>query len=205
MAKSLIKKDEASMLDALVSLVTSDGKAIDRMIAANARSTASQRKAHAVLAASVVIHAIEYGDVRPAIKFVLSCGHTVRTDALVKWLVNFGPFIYGKDKDTKQDTLKHDGKRADAIKAKYTEDTQSFIVSLIKLPYWEFSPPANPFKPIDLPAMMASVVKRAEKVLEDPEHKDDKGNNFLGLDKLKALVLEIAPAKLQVKTASATA
>lgn len=124
-----------------------------------------------VAALSVASHAHEHGDVTLAQKLVEALGKGMRRNALLAWLVKFGPFAPSED-----------GKSV--VHAKGTE----FDLESAKAQPWYDFKQEPAFRPFDLDAMLEKLVENATKALNDKEHPDAHNVNAAKLERIKALM-----------------
>lgn len=126
-------------------------KALDK---AQTDQQAYERSLHR-LAVSVLAHAIEHGDIRPAARLVndvLAHGRkssVVRRDALVQWLCDLGPFSW--DEKTRELSHETGGLTLD----------EAVSTGLAK-PFWDYKA-EGPIKVFDLNAALAKLVDQASK------------------------------------------
>ena len=124
-----------------------------------------------VAALSVANHAAEHGDVTLAQKLVESLGKGHRRNALLAWLVKFGPFAPSED-----------GKSVVYAKG------ASFVFDEAKAQPWYDFKQEPAFRPFDLDAMLEQLVEKATKALNDKEHPDAHNVNSAKLERIKALI-----------------
>lgn len=179
----------------MLSRITSDGGAIDKMHNLIRKAVANLEVMKTVAAASCVMHAIEFGNATKMNDFLSAVGKGERNDAIVKWAIEFGPFKWEKDKDTKVTEFKIDSQRRLEI-AEQTEFAPGGVLNLTaevakelretlaSNPYWVFVPQKQ-VPPFNLPAAILSLVKRAEKAKGNPSIADK--SDFSGLTELEAL------------------
>lgn len=132
-SKFTLISGEANLNKAIASLVT--------------RSNSIRRDLHRV-ACSVLNHAIEHGDVRPANRLLESLPSMFRANAIRAWLENFGPFT--AEKMPGKGTVMAFRKRDD-----------SNLAGAIETPFWEFSPETE-YQPLDVTKTLSGLVKRLE-------------------------------------------
>lgn len=199
-------------LDEMISAVTPNNSAITRMINSVLNMAARARNAQAVLFASCVEHAILHGNATPMVKGILALGPTGNGQSVSKWATTLGPFTYGKDPDTKQDTLRYSHafvkKLAERSIVTISDDEHkkvewaspdhriAFIRTLIETPYWVLTPPASPFKALDARVLLVNLAKKLVKAQDDPEIANDKRNDLTAAPEIIALAKRLAPSKM---------
>lgn len=161
---------------------TADGKIIKAMSAAYGKASKALHHQLAIYAASCIMHAVQHGQITPTLNMLNDMGDALRKETMVKWLVTFGPFNVvdktGEDetgKKAKGKTLGYDAKKATLLKAKLKKNAVTFGSELVKLPFYKWEKPADPFKGFDLEAQIKALLKRAESVEKDEtkaKHKD---------------------------------
>ena len=134
----------ASPAPVKVTLITSL-KAIDAaIISMHERGQSLQTDMHTV-ACSVLAHVGKHRDTRVVMKLINAVPDMVRMNSLKLWFETFG-------------NVKFDGKDVRLT------DNACRIADAMKKPFWKFKATEGvPYEPVDIPAMIASMVKRLEK------------------------------------------
>lgn len=162
-----------------------DVKAIERETAVfklNAKTL--QGQSH-LIACSILKVWAETGNVAHAVRLtndlLEAMPDMTRSNAMKAWFETFAGFVW----DVKEKVFKYHKERT-------TIDVAS-VQSAVREPWWQFKPEA-PYKPIDIDALMESLIKRAEKRREDGL----KDGDSVPAVKLKALKLirDASPEKL---------
>lgn len=113
------------------------------------RGKTLERDIH-VAAVSCLAHADKHGDITLAQKLVDAIPTLARKNALRDWFLAHGKFSY----DMQNKALTFDKKAKTQLEAS------------IATPFWEFKPEAE-YKPFNMEAAIVSLVKRAEKAIEN--------------------------------------
>lgn len=174
---------------------TADGNAIKRMSEAYTADSKSLHFKLAVYAASCIMHAVQHGQVTPALRMIEDMGDGMRRDSMVKWLIAFGPFalIEKEEKDAtgkkqKGKTLGFDANKNKALKAKLKKNAIKFGGELVKLPFYKWEKPSDPFKGLDLEARIKALLKQAEGVAKDEVKSKHPDNNLDWLPGLRSFI-----------------
>ena len=127
-----------------VTLITSL-KAIDAaIISMHERGQSLQTDMHTI-ACSVLAHVGKNRDTRVVLKLINAMPDLARINSLKLWFETFG-------------NVKFDGKDVRLT------DNACRIADAMKKPFWKFKATEGvPYEPVDIPAMIASMVKRLEK------------------------------------------
>jgi hypothetical protein len=163
--------------------VAYDGKSLKAAIDSIARRSTTLREDVARALIGCVLHATEYGNVTPGTQLIEAMGSAMRTNAAKQWLIDFGPFMWVEDGETKKKGFKLDPDKAKKCKEKMASDLVSFIKDMTATPYFEYIPEPE-FKPFNFKAALASLVATAEKRAK----KQDGRDNFEGVDDVRAFI-----------------
>lgn len=132
-------------------------KAIDTAIKSiNTRGKSLQRDIH-VAAVSCLNHADKHGDVTLAQKLVDAVPTLARKNALRDWFIAHGKFSY----DATEKVLTFNKKGTTQLE------------QAIAMPFWEFKQEAA-YVPFDIQAAILTLVKRAEKAVNNGDNVDKK-------------------------------
>lgn len=131
-----------------------------------------------VAAVSVSVHAYEHGDITLATKLVDALGKGMRRNALLAWLIKYGPFIASESGKN----VAWGGKR------------EIDIDEAMSSPWYDFKKEPE-FRPFDLDKMMQTLIERAEKALADTAHAKEHNVSKERIAALKAAMgRELVPA-----------
>lgn len=132
-------------------------KAIDTAIKSiNTRGKSLQRDIH-VAAVSCLNHADKHGDVTLAQKLVDAVPTLARKNALRDWFIAHGKFSY----DATEKVLT------------FNKKATTQLEQAIAVPFWEFKQEAA-YVPFDIQAAILTLVKRAEKAINNGDNVDKK-------------------------------
>jgi hypothetical protein len=168
--------------------VTSDNGTINKMIDSVLKRGSKLMDDVHITNLSLLCLALDHGNVDPATRLVNGLGGGYRAASIAKWLQHYGPFKWVKDKD--KDKYPIGGKFA-LDKERVEElrkEKETLIVKASEEPFWKFDPPKE-FTGIDIPAMIASLIKRAESAAAEAAGDEAKGKkvNLKGLEQLRTL------------------
>jgi hypothetical protein len=127
------------------------------------------------IAAMIVLHAVEYGDISAAdrlCKAVAETGH--RNGALGKWFVDTGcaRIKSTKDGDKTKTSFGVDEAKAKAIKERIAKTSAATVAGELRAVKWNLSKPKeDTYQGFNLESLLRSLTKRADKALK--EHGDD--------------------------------
>lgn len=166
--------------------INGDAKSLTALIASIAKRNTRVREDVAVAAGGCVVHAILHGDVTFATKLISALGVGWRLNALQQWFLDFGPFVWVKEKDDKG-KITYEGFKLNKdtlaeYRAQYEANPVAFGSKLMAEPFWVYKPEGE-FKPYNFKVELQKVIARGTKLLKDEAHKGDERNNFTGLDK----------------------
>ncbi len=169
--------------------VTHDNATINKMLDSVLKRGSKLMTDVHVLNLSLLSLALMHGNVDPATRLVNELGGGYRCASIAKWLQHYGPFKWVKDKD--KDKYPTGGKfaldkdRVDELRA----EMDTLMAKAEAEPFWVFDPPKE-FKGIDIPALLAQIIKRAEDAEEVAALDPTKATkvNTKGLSQLRALV-----------------
>lgn len=187
-AKAIVEhtSDDAKLIGA----VTTDAKAIGKMIAGIASVQATQRERVRIAAVCAIEYAIRYGNANFLTSLHEAIGSESRRNDFIKWCLNFGPvrWIEGKNAEGTKEQGKFgiDAKRTDEFKAKLDKDRIALLAPLVKLPYWEYIK-EKPFEGITVAQLIQAAVSKIASVRKDADKADHPDNNFEGEEDLIAL------------------
>ena len=125
-------------------------------------------------AVSALDHAAQHGNIGFMTRLIDVLPGFSRRNALIAWAIEFGPFKPSEDGKS----VEHD------------KHGKVDLSSGEKTPFWEFKPEA-PFKPFDLQAELAKLVKRAEKAAGDDRNKLD-SDDLIAVRRLATAVKPMA-------------
>lgn len=128
--------------------------ALQKNIASIAKRAATLDKEIHLCAVSVIAHTAKHNDPDTSTRLVEALGKTMRKQALIAWMLNYGAFK--QDDDGK---LVYDVKRRDAV----LDDAN--IAAAEAEPFWEFMP-EKPYVQFDLNKAITALLKKAEHALE---------------------------------------
>lgn len=132
-----------------VKLIT-DAAALNKAIdSIESRGKKLQDDSH-VAALSCLQYAEQHGDVTMMQRLIVALPASTRKNALLAWACAFGKFSPSED-----------GKSVE-----YNKHGSTDLATAEAKPFWDFVP-EQPFKPFDLAAELAKLVKRAEKAAKD--------------------------------------
>lgn len=130
-------------------------KAIDTAIKSiGTRGAKLQSDIH-VAAVSTLVHADKHGDVTLAQNLVDAVPTLARKNALRDWFIAMGKFSY----DTTEKTLT------------FNKKGTTLLDTAIATPFWEFKQEAE-YVPFDLQAAILTLVKRADKAMQNGDKVD---------------------------------
>ena len=131
------------------------------------------KEAVEVAAAAVCVYAMDTSNDEYANLLLERCGGmkktAVRTDALRRWLVAFGPFNLVEDADGKSATLKFAADKAKAIRAEGT--TAEYVQRLRLEPFYSFKPQKDDWKGYDFAEAFSKFIEQATRA--NTNHGDD--------------------------------
>jgi len=175
---------------------TADGKIIDKMIKSSAQWFTDGKHMMAVAMASVLMHAVKFGNVDVATRLLVAHGADaeggksktfVRVNNMRDWLIEKGPFTWNKE--TKRFTL-NKAKQA-SLKIEMDKNERKFGAALVATPFWDLKP-VSEFKDFELHKELAKLAKRAksraEAIEADPALKLKAKTDLDGLADLEALI-----------------
>ena len=128
-----------------------------------------------VVAVSALYHAEQHGDVTIMQRLVTALPGFARRNALLAWATAFGKF-----------TINESGDNVD-----FNKHGKSDVEGALVKTFWDFKP-EQPFKPFDLQAEMAKLVKRAEKAAKDERNSLD-SDDLIEVRKLASAIKPTAP------------
>ena len=174
----------------LLASVTTDAKAIGRMIANIASVQSTQRERVRIAAVCAMEYAIQHGNANFLTSLHEAIGAESRRNDFIKWCLNFGPirWIEGKTENGSKAMGKFgiDSKRADEYKELLAKDRNALLTPLVKLPYWEYIK-EKPFEGITVAQLIQAAVSKIASVRKDADKADHPDNNFEGEEDLIAL------------------
>lgn len=139
-------------------------------------------------AVSVVFHSAKHNDPDVAKRLVNAMGKTMRKQALIGWLVNYGAFTLDEAGE-----LVYNKTRAEQAMS------EGNIHAAIAEPFWEFTPEPQ-YRQFDLNAAIASLLKKAESALTN----EKQDTALVQPDKLAALrAIAAASADSEIAATSA--
>lgn len=134
---------------ASVKLIT-DAAALNKAIdSIESRGKKLQDDMH-VAALSCLQYAEQHGDVTLMQRLIVALPSSTRKNALLAWASDFGKFAVSED-----------GKSV-----VYNKHGKTDLATATAKPFWDYVP-EQPFKPFDIAAELAKLVKRAEKAAKD--------------------------------------
>lgn len=197
MAKKAIKKAVTKTVTA-ATIVTAkepdrqsaDAKALNAKIKAWGAAYKSVSKDGHDIAARCVVHAIQYGDVRPATRFIAAMGKDNKTFARANmfrgWLEKHGPFKW--DKET--DGFKCRTEKQAELKPKLDKrGVPGYLTDLMKQAPWEKSPEPE-YKGFDFIKRLQALIKQGQRA--EKEHGSDPKTDTKGLEEARALLAKLA-------------
>ncbi|WYW03678.1 hypothetical protein Mora3_00002 [Pseudomonas phage vB_PpuP-Mora-3] len=128
-----------------------------------------------IVAVSALFHADEHGDVTIMQRLISALPGFARRNALLAWATNYGKF-----------TINETGDNVD-----FDKFGKSDVEGALGVTFWAFKP-EQPFKPFDLQAEMAKLVKRAEKAAKDERNSLD-SDDLIEVRKLASVIKPTAP------------
>lgn len=186
--------------------LTSDGKSVTAMLESVLKRGNKLMDDIHVLCGSLIMRAIEHGDVDGATRLVNGLGGGFRCASISKWLITFGCFAWVKDADKKlyplggKFTLDKERRAAFLVEVdgKMIADLDKMnahVGEVMKVTFWDFDPP-KAFNGFNLREKFNALIKEAEAFEkgETQKAKRDKGIevnedsiNLTGLEKLRHL------------------
>lgn len=130
-------------------------------------------------AVSVIMHSAKHNDPDVAKRLVDAMGKTMRKQALIAWIVNYGAFTLSEANE-----LVYVKERRDQVMA------QANIDAAIAEPFWSFAP-EKPYVQFDLAKALQALMAKAEKALTA----EGQDAALISPEKLAALRAIVAPAE----------
>ena len=119
-----------------------------------------------------IYHIDQHGDITLAEKLIESMPKSSRKKALVLWFMDNSKLSYNEEEK----------------KYVYDKAKKTFLERAIEKPFWDHSQEVKPVSPIDLDKRLESLIKQAEKALEDEQAKSKSNVDLDKLQKLKELI-----------------
>ena len=149
---------DTAKLNALIDSIASRGKRLDNDI-------------HRA-GINCIYHIDQHGDITLAEKLIESMPKSSRKKALVLWFMDNSKLSYNEEEK----------------KYVYDKSKKTSLERAIEKPFWDHSQEVKPISPVDLDKRLESLIKQAEKALEDEQAKAKSNVDLDKLQKLKELI-----------------
>ena len=149
---------DTAKLNALIDSIAKRGKKLDQDI-------------HRA-GVNCIHHIDKHGDITLAEKLIESMPKSARKKGLIVWFMDNSKLSYSEDEK----------------KYIYDKSKKTNLERAMETPFWEHSQEVKPISPVDLDKRIESLIKQAEKALEDEQAKSKSNVDLEKLEKLKELV-----------------
>lgn len=149
-------KSEAAVTTKRLVLIAG-AAALQKNITSIAKRAAKLDQEIHLVAVSCIKHSAQHNDPEMTTKLVEALGKTMRKQALIAWVLNYGAF-----KQDEAGKLVYDVKRRDAVLA------DENIAAAEQEPFWDFMP-EKPYVQFDLDKALAALLNKATKAMEAQE------------------------------------
>ena len=145
-------------------------------------------------AASAVVHAILHGNATNALNLFMACGRIVDRPTMIRWFDKYAVEL-SFDKAATTFNVKIKTKNMADLRAKYDADKDGMERTILGDRIDEHGADPAKIKPLDVPALISALAKRARKEHDEDTGKIDKAHsNFAGLVQLEQLAVSLMKA-----------
>lgn len=143
------------------------------------------------IAARTVVHAVRYGDVTLATRFLNKMGKDgksfARANMFKAWFEKHGPFRWDKESDGFK--LKPEKRDEQAKMVADDKSTAKFLGMLMKQVPWDKAPEPE-YKGFEFIKQLRSLISRGQKA--EKEHGNDPKTDLTGMEEARALLAKLA-------------